>query len=74
MVGDWEKDWKRGLSGASRTRDDRIFGVTVLQERTGSCASGPPSPLSAHTEEGKKELLFLSSANPAQLERLCAHL
>ncbi|XP_019286833.2 28S ribosomal protein S29, mitochondrial isoform X4 [Panthera pardus] len=28
----------------------------------------------AHTEEGKKELLFLSNANPGQLERLCAHL
>ncbi|KAM5294894.1 small ribosomal subunit protein mS29 isoform 3-T4 [Glossophaga mutica] len=28
----------------------------------------------AHTEEGKKELLFLSNANPAQLERLCAYL
>ncbi|XP_023569352.1 28S ribosomal protein S29, mitochondrial isoform X2 [Octodon degus] len=26
----------------------------------------------APTEEGKKELLFLSSANPTQLERLCA--
>nr|KAF6413062.1 death associated protein 3 [Molossus molossus] len=28
----------------------------------------------AHTEEGKKELLFLSNANPGQLERLCAYL
>ncbi|XP_039107324.1 28S ribosomal protein S29, mitochondrial isoform X1 [Hyaena hyaena] len=28
----------------------------------------------AHTEEGKQQLLFLSSANPGQLERLCAHL
>ncbi|XP_022346567.1 28S ribosomal protein S29, mitochondrial isoform X4 [Enhydra lutris kenyoni] len=28
----------------------------------------------AHTEEGKKELLFLSDANPGQLERLCAYL
>lgn len=28
----------------------------------------------AHTEAGKKELLFLSSANPGQLERLCAYL
>ncbi|XP_063105660.1 small ribosomal subunit protein mS29 isoform X2 [Cavia porcellus] len=28
----------------------------------------------APTEEGKKELLFLSNANPAQLERLCAYL
>lgn len=30
--------------------------------------------LLAPTEEGKKELLFLSNANPAQLERLCAYL
>ncbi|MBV98649.1 28S ribosomal protein S29, mitochondrial, partial [Eschrichtius robustus] len=28
----------------------------------------------AHTEEGKKELLFLSNRNPGQLERLCAYL
>ncbi|XP_053460677.1 28S ribosomal protein S29, mitochondrial isoform X3 [Nycticebus coucang] len=28
----------------------------------------------AHTEEGKKELLFLSNANPWQLEQLCAYL
>ncbi|KAM5256618.1 small ribosomal subunit protein mS29 [Ctenodactylus gundi] len=28
----------------------------------------------APTEEGKKELLFLSNANPGQLERLCAYL
>ncbi|XP_048213517.1 28S ribosomal protein S29, mitochondrial [Perognathus longimembris pacificus] len=28
----------------------------------------------AATEEGKKELLFLSNANPGQLERLCAYL
>ncbi|XP_075856327.1 small ribosomal subunit protein mS29 isoform X3 [Microcebus murinus] len=28
----------------------------------------------AHTEDGKKELLFLSNANPWQLERLCAYL
>ncbi|XP_005411672.1 PREDICTED: 28S ribosomal protein S29, mitochondrial [Chinchilla lanigera] len=28
----------------------------------------------APTEEGKKELLFLSDANPTQLERLCAYL
>ncbi|KAF3822941.1 hypothetical protein GH733_010377 [Mirounga leonina] len=28
----------------------------------------------AQTEEGKKELLFLSNANPGQLERLCAYL
>ncbi|KFO24910.1 28S ribosomal protein S29, mitochondrial isoform X2 [Fukomys damarensis] len=28
----------------------------------------------ASTEEGKKELLFLSNANPGQLERLCAYL
>ncbi|XP_053522236.1 28S ribosomal protein S29, mitochondrial isoform X4 [Artibeus jamaicensis] len=28
----------------------------------------------AYTEEGKKELLFLSNANPGQLERLCAYL
>uniref|UniRef100_A0A7N4NKT5 Small ribosomal subunit protein mS29 n=1 Tax=Sarcophilus harrisii TaxID=9305 RepID=A0A7N4NKT5_SARHA len=28
----------------------------------------------AHTEEGKKELLFLSNSNPWQLERLCAYL
>ncbi|XP_037354832.1 28S ribosomal protein S29, mitochondrial isoform X1 [Talpa occidentalis] len=28
----------------------------------------------AHTEEGKKELLFLSNGNPGQLERLCAYL
>ncbi|XP_021562240.1 28S ribosomal protein S29, mitochondrial-like [Carlito syrichta] len=28
----------------------------------------------AHTEEGKKELLFLSNANPWQLERICAYL
>ncbi|XP_055979608.1 small ribosomal subunit protein mS29 isoform X1 [Sorex fumeus] len=28
----------------------------------------------APTEEGKKELLFLSNGNPGQLERLCAHL
>ncbi|XP_047371820.1 28S ribosomal protein S29, mitochondrial isoform X2 [Sciurus carolinensis] len=28
----------------------------------------------APTEEGKKELLFLSNANPGQLERLCASL
>ncbi|XP_012870834.1 PREDICTED: 28S ribosomal protein S29, mitochondrial isoform X1 [Dipodomys ordii] len=28
----------------------------------------------ATTEEGKKELLFLSNANPEQLERLCAYL
>lgn len=28
----------------------------------------------AHTEEGKKELLFLSSGNPGVLERLCASL
>ncbi|KAI5758366.1 DAP3 [Gulo gulo luscus] len=28
----------------------------------------------AHTQEGKKELLFLSNANPGQLERLCAYL
>ncbi|XP_029791878.1 28S ribosomal protein S29, mitochondrial isoform X2 [Suricata suricatta] len=28
----------------------------------------------AHTEDGKKQLLFLSDANPGQLERLCAHL
>ncbi|XP_019566664.2 small ribosomal subunit protein mS29 isoform X3 [Rhinolophus sinicus] len=26
----------------------------------------------AHTEEGKRELLFLSNSNPGQLERLCA--
>ncbi|KAM6166981.1 small ribosomal subunit protein mS29 isoform 2-T2 [Erethizon dorsatum] len=28
----------------------------------------------APTEEGKKELLFLSNANPTQLERLCAYI
>ncbi|XP_069400142.1 small ribosomal subunit protein mS29 isoform X4 [Ovis canadensis] len=28
----------------------------------------------AHTEEGKKELLFLSNRNPGLLERLCAYL
>ncbi|XP_058395374.1 small ribosomal subunit protein mS29 isoform X2 [Diceros bicornis minor] len=28
----------------------------------------------AHTEDGKKELLFLSNMNPGQLERLCAYL
>ncbi|ELK02775.1 28S ribosomal protein S29, mitochondrial isoform X2 [Pteropus alecto] len=28
----------------------------------------------ARTEEGKRELLFLSHSNPGQLERLCAHL
>uniref|UniRef100_A0A8C5KAV9 Small ribosomal subunit protein mS29 n=1 Tax=Jaculus jaculus TaxID=51337 RepID=A0A8C5KAV9_JACJA len=28
----------------------------------------------APTEEGKKELLFLSNSNPGQLERLCAYL
>ncbi|XP_040854973.1 28S ribosomal protein S29, mitochondrial isoform X2 [Ochotona curzoniae] len=28
----------------------------------------------AHTEDGKQELLFLSHANPGQLERLCAYL
>lgn len=28
----------------------------------------------ASTEEGKKELLFLSNSNPEQLERLCAYL
>ncbi|XP_064138763.1 small ribosomal subunit protein mS29 isoform X2 [Loxodonta africana] len=28
----------------------------------------------AHTEGGMKELLFLSNANPGQLERLCAYL
>ncbi|XP_035923401.1 small ribosomal subunit protein mS29 isoform X4 [Halichoerus grypus] len=28
----------------------------------------------AQTQEGKKELLFLSNANPGQLERLCAYL
>ncbi|XP_075419000.1 small ribosomal subunit protein mS29 [Tenrec ecaudatus] len=28
----------------------------------------------AHTKEGLQELLFLSNANPEQLERLCAHL
>ncbi|XP_036872677.2 small ribosomal subunit protein mS29 isoform X2 [Manis javanica] len=28
----------------------------------------------AHTEEGKKELQFLSNANPGQLEHLCAYL
>ncbi|XP_020847245.1 small ribosomal subunit protein mS29 isoform X2 [Phascolarctos cinereus] len=28
----------------------------------------------AHTEEGKKELFFLSNSNPWQLERLCAYL
>ncbi|KAB1260167.1 28S ribosomal protein S29; mitochondrial [Camelus dromedarius] len=28
----------------------------------------------AHTEEGKKELLFLSNRNPRQLEQLCAYL
>ncbi|KAM9686589.1 small ribosomal subunit protein mS29 isoform 3-T5 [Trichechus inunguis] len=28
----------------------------------------------APTEEGRKELLFLSNANPGQLERLCAYL
>ncbi|XP_020021761.1 small ribosomal subunit protein mS29 isoform X4 [Castor canadensis] len=28
----------------------------------------------APTEDGKKELLFLSNANPGQLERLCAYL
>ncbi|XP_037681725.1 28S ribosomal protein S29, mitochondrial isoform X2 [Choloepus didactylus] len=28
----------------------------------------------SQTEEGKKELLFLSNANPGQLERLCAYL
>lgn len=32
------------------------------------------TPALAHTEEGKKELLFLSNANPGQLERLCAYL
>ncbi|XP_077012528.1 small ribosomal subunit protein mS29 isoform X1 [Tamandua tetradactyla] len=28
----------------------------------------------SQTEEGKKELLFLSNANPGQLERICAYL
>ncbi|XP_029436217.1 28S ribosomal protein S29, mitochondrial isoform X2 [Rhinatrema bivittatum] len=28
----------------------------------------------AHTEEGKKELLFLSNSNPRELERICAFL
>ena len=43
----------------------------MLQEKTANYLF---YSILAHTEEGKKELLFLSNANPGQLERLCAYL
>lgn len=45
--------------------------MTVLQEKSSSYLFGS---ILAHTEEGKKELLFLSNRNPGLLERLCAYL
>lgn len=51
----------------------RLHGL--LGARTRAPASGRPhlTP-AARTEAGRRELLFLSHANPGQLERLCAHL
>lgn len=74
------KDLEAGSPGAVVTYQHRLehvasahrifWGARRCRQHCQLCVS----PALAHTEEGKKELLFLSDANPGQLERLCAYL
>ena len=52
---------------------------SVLPSRPRSPHAAPAPPLTAvvspgRTEEGRKELVFMSNRNPSALERLCAFL
>ena len=63
-----EEGWKEPVSLIDH-------GILLSNNAAGEiCQLSMFDSILAHTEEGKKELLFLSNRNPGLLERLCAYL